>query len=148
MKTRNYLRCFAQSFAFFVACGAIHNSNAEGSADLPQLIASYNANEVRFKRDFKDHVFVGKGAVLNIGPDFIPFQLVYNNLVRSYSIRLLVGKYEVRCSTTDEETTALLDKGMEINFSGKIFAVVFGTSLWLDECSFPGVHAPKPIQSH
>jgi hypothetical protein len=114
---------------------SLHQALVKGRQDstvkAPNLVATYEANEITADETFKDKTFYVEGVVTDIKKDML------NNMY--VILKGGQGFRDVQCFFDDKDIATQLQKGMNITFKGKcdglMVNVIMKQCVWVENLS-------------
>ena len=103
-------------------------ANISFGQNINDAVSTYKANEARFHDEYRGHNLQGVSQVESIKADLLGSGNIFY-------INLKSNGQNIKCSTSDRETAAKLNKGQIVEYKGIIFDVV-NEVLSLEQCKF------------
>jgi formylglycine-generating enzyme required for sulfatase activity len=127
------IRSFVIAVLAAVATASVAQQEAPlGVGDIPQMLATHEANVARFQTTYRSRQFEGVGRVEAISRTADP---------DLFAVEISVGsRSRVRCSAA-ADLAAIVDRGSDINFRG-IVSGIGAPGVVLEQCAFT-----KPVRT-
>jgi hypothetical protein len=116
-------------YVFSLVMCLLGNSPLYASDEFSVILSTYNANQARFHKNFKGKAFNGEGFIKEIRADVMGTGRIFFVDIDGS------GGSRIKCTVSDMNLAASLNKSDSIDFSGIIDDVVLNV-LNLDNCKF------------